>query len=756
MSGNPFRFNRPARASRFFGRNEVVEEIIDDLHDSSGDSYAIVGGRRFGKSSLLLTLQDKLIGRLAQAENKAGLVLPIFVSLKAAEPTSSQHALGLALHSLKRATCGAKGSDPMKRGPLLDLGLPEYAEVNPRPTSLQELESAVETCVEAAYRKFGVESMSIVLLIDEADYVVDFPWTIDLFGMLRSLIYDGPVCEHARLILAGSGRYLAVHENGSPLINVCKPYFLEPFTKEAALELINSAPSISEIVAEEVFKQGGGHPFILQYLLHYLIASGMMSATAEAVDAEVRRFVHERSPDLEGWWHAIEENGQRIYHILAERMDWMTHAEVAEAASDPNLQLDRGLNALCYHGLIAHDGTYKKFHVSGLLFQTWAASRNIAYSGNVQPGNSLPHSQSEAGHSAEFKDVSERYIDFDLHVAPSGRVTANSPEGQASADISVEVPNSIRLSLGLIENRQTNADLLKQLGQELYDWLFPGPIHTHFHQTEAVIRQERAKLRLRLRIEADSIASLPLEFIYRAVGGYFLAANPDTVLSRYLNLPQPSQRVRLQEGPLHLLVIISDPIDQVRLDPDEWESLLHDALTEPLSSGQITVRTVKRATRKEIGTALLEQQPNIIQFVGHGVYQHGKGHLALVDEDTGGTWMVDDERFANLYLGFKERLGLISLATCESGKSDNPQGFSGIAPQLVERGVPAVVAMQYKVYVKTAKIFLEEFYASLAARKPADWATQRARNAISLQFGLNDREFATPVLYMRAKDGDVL
>ena len=756
MSVNPFRFNRPARAGRFFGRNAVVEEIIDDLHDSSGDSYAIVGGRRFGKSSLLLTLQDKLVERLALADNKAGIVLPIFVSLKAAEPTSAQHVLGLALHSLKRATCGTKCTGLRKRGPLLDLGLPEYEEINPRPVSLQELEGTVETCVEAAYQRLGVESMCLVLLIDEADHVVESPWAIDLFGMLRSLIYDGPVCEHARLILAGSGRYLDVHENGSPLINACKPYFLEAFTKEAALELINSAPGISETVAEKIFKQGGGHPFILQYLLHYLIAGEITSATAEAVDAEVRRFVHERSPDLEGWWNAIEENGQHIYHVLAESMDWMTHAEISRAANNPDLRLDRGLKALSYHGLIAHDGTYKKFQVSGLLFRTWAASRRTAYSGNAQSGDTPPHGQSEGGCSVEFNDLSERYVDFDLHIAPSGRVTANSPEGQATTDISVEVPISIRLSLSLIEKRETTADLLKQVGQALYEWLFPGPIHTHLQQTEAVARGERAKLRLRLRVEPDSIASLPLEFIYRAAGGYFLAVNPDTVLSRYLNLPQPSQRVRLHEEPLHLLAIISDPIDQARLDPDEWEKLLRDALTEPLSSGLITVQTVKRATLKEIRDALLKRQPDIIQFVGHGIYRDGRGHLALVDDETGKAWVVDDERFANFYLGFKDHLGLISLATCESSKSDNPQGFLGIAPRLVERGVPAVVAMQYKIRAKTAKVFLEEFYASIAARKPADWATQRARNAISLRCGLNDREFATPVLYMRAKDGEVL
>ncbi|MBI3165257.1 MAG: CHAT domain-containing protein, partial [Chloroflexi bacterium] len=357
--------------------------------------------------------------------------------------------------------------------------------------------------------------------------------------------------------------------------------------------------------------------------------------------------------------------------------------------------------------------------------------------------------------SGTVATVVEQYIDFDLHIAADGHIVASSSEGQATDHISTQLPSNIRLSLQLIERRQTDADLLKEVGNTLYAWLFPSAIHTHFQQTEAVARSAKKKLRLRLRIESAPIASLPLEFIYRETGGYYMAVNPETVLSRYLNLPVPPERVRRRESPLHMLTIIADPADQVRLDPDEWESIVKEAVSRPLTDGQMTFSTVKRATRKDIRDALLAQKPDIIQFVGHGIYENGKGHLALVDEDTNKTWLVDDERFANIFLGSGDHLGLFVMATCESAKSDDPQSFLGIAPQLVQRGTPAVVAMQYSVLIKTAKVFLDDFYTAVAARKPIDWAVQSARNGISIQFGLENREFATPVLYMRAKDGNV-
>ena len=214
----------------------------------------------------------------------------------------------------------------------------------------------------------------------------------------------------------------------------------------------------------------------------------------------------------------------------------------------------------------------------------------------------------------------------------------------------------------------------------------------------------------------------------RKEGGYFLAVNPDTVLAHYLDLPLPPDLSGKREGPLHLLSIIANPTDQVPLDPDEWERITAQALRVPLKQGLLTIQTVKQATHEQIRDALLEHKPDMIQFVGHGIYYNGKGYLALVDSKTNKTWEVNESLFANFFLGMGvgETLRLLTLATCESAKSDSPRAFLGIAPQIVQRGVPIVVAMQYSVLISTA-----------------------------IKKGLDNREFATPVLYMRARDGNI-
>jgi CheY-like chemotaxis protein len=349
----------------------------------------------------------------------------------------------------------------------------------------------------------------------------------------------------------------------------------------------------------------------------------------------------------------------------------------------------------------------------------------------------------------------EEGADFVIYVGQDGFIHARSEQGEQSSESPMTAKHYLQWAMRLIEINETDETMLKDFGKDLYKLLFPGPIHTHLHQTEAVARSKGQKVHIRLTIEPDTLARLPWEFTFRSSGGYYLSNNHQTALSRYLDLAVPPNRVRRRNGPLHMLIIIANPSDQGALNPNDWEKIVLNALAIPIKEGTITTRTVKRATYEEIQDALLERKPDIVQFVGHGIYQHGRGNLALVDSKTSKSWIVNDELFANIFLSANDNLGLICLATCESATSNSPQSFLGIAPQIVQRGIPAVVAMQYSVLVSTAEIFFESFYKSIAAHKPVDWAVQQARNAVSIKSGLGNREFATPVLYMRAKDGNI-
>lgn len=353
----------------------------------------------------------------------------------------------------------------------------------------------------------------------------------------------------------------------------------------------------------------------------------------------------------------------------------------------------------------------------------------------------------------DSQEQHEQYSDFYIIVRADNSISARSAQGEASDLLRGDISKDIELTLQLIEKDQTDEKLLKTLGRKLYPVIFPEKINVLMTKTETASKGK--KVRVHLAILPNDLSSLPWEFLYCEERGHFLAVDPDIVLSRYLQLPKTRHRVRKHKGPLHMLVIISDPVDQVRLDPKEWEDVINKALHPQIQNHLLTIKVVKEATIKEIKYTLLETQPDIVQFVGHGIYENGKGRLALVNEKTKKTREIDDAQFADMFLGNTSNLGLVSLATCESAKSDAQQGFLGIAPKIVQKGVPAVVAMQYSVQISTARIFIEYFYSAISHRKPVDWAVQWARNAIASEMGYANREFATPVLYMRARGGKI-
>jgi hypothetical protein len=81
------------------------------------------------------------------------------------------------------------------------------------------------------------------------------------------------------------------------------------------------------------------------------------------------------------------------------------------------------------------------------------------------------------------------YTTFDLHIAPGGHVVATSsragpPPTSARTSPRPSPPPSTRS-----RTRATSAATLKELGENLYRWLFPPPIQRHLGRAEAVARE---------------------------------------------------------------------------------------------------------------------------------------------------------------------------------------------------------------------------------------------------------------------------
>ena len=330
-----------------------------------------------------------------------------------------------------------------------------------------------------------------------------------------------------------------------------------------------------------------------------------------------------------------------------------------------------------------------------------------------------------------------------------------SPAGETETAVMVRLTpddQEIVETLEQIESRDTDAELLHWLGSELFEQLFVGPIGLLYRSSLAIAQAEGQRLRVRLRVDADApeLVTLPWELLYDAQDDVVLAVSPDTDLVRHFPVRKPTRSTTIQP-PLRVLVAISNPREVPALDVAKERAIIQDALESAGEDWEITMQVVERATLAGLADALRTFQPHIFHFIGHGAHDGIQGYAILEDED-GGPLDVDERAFRDIFANGKETR-LVVLNACQSATIVGSRSLNGLAPSLLQRYVSAVVAMQYPVADITATIFAREFYRGVAAGLPVDEALSAARRSIYVEVGRETADWATPVLYLRAKDG---
>jgi hypothetical protein len=292
--------------------------------------------------------------------------------------------------------------------------------------------------------------------------------------------------------------------------------------------------------------------------------------------------------------------------------------------------------------------------------------------------------------------------------------------------------------------------LLKDFGGRLFEAIFQGELRDTLQRSLSLTRQQRCGLRLLLRLaDAPELARLPWEFLYNQRLNRFLAQSRHTPLVRYLDSPDPPHRLGV-EGPLRLLIMISNPTGYPGLDVEqEWDAL-RGALARLQESGRVVI-TRQAASMSALRTLMRKEEFHVFHFIGHGSYKANWRDGVLIMEDRAGQpYEVPGEELGGL-LNEHDSIRLAVLNACEGACSDMHDPFSGVAQSLIQQGLPAVVAMQFQISDGAAIIFARELYGAIADGYPLEAALADARGAIRDEG--NPTEWGTPVLYSRAPDG---
>ncbi len=298
---------------------------------------------------------------------------------------------------------------------------------------------------------------------------------------------------------------------------------------------------------------------------------------------------------------------------------------------------------------------------------------------------------------------------------------------------------------------ETDSALLKEFGTLLYSSLFSakkGDLEALFERCCGDFLGKAEGIRVRLRIEPPKVAALPWEFLYSPRADDYVATSTATPLLRYVELLQEIRQLTVRL-PLRMLVAVPEGSG---LDSGTETANLLEALAG-LEKEVTTHFLEKNVTCTAISDALLEGEYHVFHFIGHGEFQNDAPFL-LLNDGRGGLEAVDHEQFAGLFRNHAS-MKLVLLNSCKGAEVSSVQPLTGMAAQLVKRGVPAVIAMQYAIGDDQAVLFSREFYRALfrgGDKGRVEMAISHARNCLLGRFP-DDRVVGTPVLYSRATRG---
>jgi len=272
-----------------------------------------------------------------------------------------------------------------------------------------------------------------------------------------------------------------------------------------------------------------------------------------------------------------------------------------------------------------------------------------------------------------------------------------------------------------------------------------------------------ASLKLALEIIDDDLADLPWETLRIPEGdgqlGDPLALHSKIQFYRSVSGLGAAPAVQIP-GPLRILVAIGSPEAQNRrgelLDMERETERILDAVQKARDEGKAYVRILETGSVKAINAALSEQRYHVLHISCHA--EPGK---LILEKENGTEDGVSAVGLSDEALPADRSPNLVVLAGCSTGVSaaDGETQLAPFARGLLERGIPAVVAMQAPVSDRYATEYGAVLYRQLSTTQLPDplsaasyarLSVEKMREAEENQLSkIALTEWATPALYLR-------
>ena len=285
-SFNPFISGEPVRREEmFFGRRELLQKIVDTLHNNS---IMIHGERRIGKTTLLYQLNNHLWG----LEDEEYWFVPLYVDLEGTEEDAFFHFL---MEEILHTASNLSGLTPDAQAALHGLRYyrPEYAHYTDR-EFIRDLRDVIKALGAYGEETHPGKHLRLILLMDEMDVFNAYDQLIQQ-RLRRIFMRDFAATMGA--VIAGIRISKDWGRIESPWFNLFNEIELKPFTREQGIELLTESVRgfyrFEPPVIEFIIENAAGRPHRIQQ--YGLEAVGrMLAGGRRTITMEDAVYAHER------------------------------------------------------------------------------------------------------------------------------------------------------------------------------------------------------------------------------------------------------------------------------------------------------------------------------------------------------------------------------------------------------------------------------------------------------------------------------
>jgi hypothetical protein len=362
--GAPYRYDQPVDdAALFVGRWDTVRDIA--ARARRGESFAVLGGTRIGKTSLFEQVRQVLAARPETAAGR--VVVPVFLSAQQFGRLSRSAIFAAVLDELGGRLSGdtadglARAVGELRRG--------DVAE-----------DFAFDHFVAALKRAMATDdTFQLFILLDEVDELRQHDWSKHFFTNHRFLISQSDLRQRINVMIAGTLSSVDLWNTaGSPFYNVVTLVEMGLVDDDAIRTLIEVGfpDGLPEGLEAAVLRDVGGHPYLTQYVLSRLWEheGDPDAGTLERIG---QQFLRERRGDFQRWWNACNDDAKRLFgEVVASRALFKKHTAIEVFAGDVD-RVERALDQLLVNGLV-REMAPNRFEAGSRLFAHWALERITA------------------------------------------------------------------------------------------------------------------------------------------------------------------------------------------------------------------------------------------------------------------------------------------------------------------------------------------------------------------------------------------